>query len=44
MALAGLAVDRMAARIAGRTVEDREIVLEPELTIRSSTTAPRTMS
>ena len=37
--LAGLAVERMVARIAGQPVEDREIVLEPELRVRSSVAA-----
>ena len=35
--MARLAVERMVARIEGRRVEDREIVLEPKLTVRAST-------
>lgn len=43
--LARLAVERIVARIEGRRVEDRELVLEPELRVRSSTReAPETMS
>jgi len=35
--LARLAVERLVARVEGRRIEDREIVLEPELTTRAST-------
>jgi len=35
--LARLAVERLIARVEGRRIEDREIVLEPELTTRAST-------
>ena len=35
--LARLAVERMVARIEGRKVDDRELVLEPELRVRAST-------
>ncbi|MFN8192520.1 MAG: LacI family DNA-binding transcriptional regulator [Nocardioidaceae bacterium] len=41
--MARLAVERVMARCAGEAVADRELVLEPELVIRSSTgPAPRT--
>ena len=38
--MARLAVERMVARIEGRRITDREIVLEPELRVRSSTAGP----
>jgi DNA-binding LacI/PurR family transcriptional regulator len=31
-------VTRILARIDGRRVDDREVVLQPDLTVRSSTT------
>ena len=37
MEMARLAVERIVARIEGRRVEGHEIVLEPELRVRSST-------
>ena len=43
--MARLAVERIVARIERRRVEGHEIVLEPELKVRSSTvTVPETMS
>lgn len=36
--LARLAMDRVVARIEGRRVSDREVILEPELRVRGSTT------
>jgi len=39
--LAALAVDRVLARSDARDIPDREVVLEPALTIRSSTTTVR---
>lgn len=38
--MARLAVERMVARIEGRKVGNREIVLEPQLRLRSSTSEP----
>ena len=40
--LAALAVERVLARASGRDIADREVVLEPALQVRSSTTAART--
>jgi len=40
--LAALAVERVLSRSDTRAVEDREVVLEPELRVRSSTMAVRT--
>lgn len=40
-ALAEMAVERVIERITQRRVEDRELVLEPELVVRASTAAPR---
>jgi DNA-binding LacI/PurR family transcriptional regulator len=42
--MARLAVERIVLRIERQTVVDHEIVLEPELRIRSSTSAPSYMS
>ena len=39
--LAALAVDRVLARTDGREIPDREVVLQPELRVRSSTTTVR---
>jgi DNA-binding LacI/PurR family transcriptional regulator len=39
--LAAVAVDRVLARSNARDVPDREVVLDPELRIRSSTTTAR---
>jgi DNA-binding LacI/PurR family transcriptional regulator len=39
--LARLAVERMVARVDQRRIVEREIVLEPELRIRASTSAPK---
>lgn len=39
--LAALAVDRVLARSDGREISGREVVLQPELRVRSSTTAAR---
>ena len=38
--MARLAVERIVARIEGRRIEGHEIVLEPELQVRSSTARP----
>ncbi len=38
--IATLAVERLVARISGETVTERDVVLEPRLVVRSSTSAP----
>jgi DNA-binding LacI/PurR family transcriptional regulator len=39
--MARLAIERIVARADRYRVDDREIILEPELVVRSSTAPPR---